>query len=82
MASSLTLCVRVFWEYRVKKWFAPLTCIWTMVNLAALFLWIIPMQPEKSKLLLQLVWPEFLVFAGLMWVATLLWGDLPPEPLD
>jgi len=74
MAASFTLCTRAFWNLRERAWFTPLVVGWALIHLAALILFIIPMEIGRSKLLLQLIWPEFFAFAGLVWLGDKLGG--------
>lgn len=77
MVASLTVCVRAFWDFRVKRWFIPLVIAWTTVHVAIMFFFVIPMKLPDSKALIQLVWVEFFAFAGILWLASRLWGGLP-----
>ena len=76
MAASFALCVRAFWDYRAKRWFAPLVTLWAVMNFVALSI-ITSMNLQTNRDFVLLVWLEFFAFAGLLWAATRLWGDLP-----
>lgn len=74
MAAAVLLCAGAFWDLREEPWFAPLISVWVLVHLAALVFAVIPMQLQGSKLLLLLMYPEYLAFVGLVWLAGRLWG--------
>lgn len=74
MAASLILCARAFWKFRVEPWYLPLIVMWTFAHLAGLIFVVVPMHPHDSRLLINLVWPEFIGFAGLAWLSNHLWG--------
>ncbi len=67
--ASLVLCIRAFWSLRRKSWFLPLSAGWAILHAIAFVALIIPMRLSASKSFIQLVWPEFLLFAGLIWLA-------------
>ena len=69
MVASVILCVRASWSYRPNKWFVPVVAGWTVVQLVAFVLIVVPIGPAPSKLFIQLAWVEFFAFAGLIWLA-------------
>jgi xanthine/uracil permease len=77
MAATLTFCLRAFWDFRAKSWFAPLITGWIILHLAALLFLVVPMKIAGSKLLLQLVWPEYLAFVALVWLMNRTWKRRP-----
>jgi hypothetical protein len=79
MAATTILCIRAFWDFRVKRWFLPLVAGWALLHAIALIFLILPMQLERSKEYLQLVWVEFFAFVGLIFLASRVWGGLPDD---
>ena len=77
MVTSAVAGTRVFWEWRVKAWFAPLLIGWALSHLSLLFFVVVPMNVHESRSLINLVWVEFFAFAGLVWLASRLWGGIP-----
>jgi hypothetical protein len=75
VAGSFILCLRAFWSFRVQRWFVPLISSWAAVHILGLFLFIIPLKLTASKGLIMFVWLEFFGFAGLLWLASRLWGE-------
>lgn len=68
MIASLVLCIRAYWNFRGKRWYFPLVIVRSLFHMAAIILVISPMHPHDSKLLINLVWPEFFAFAGCVWL--------------
>jgi hypothetical protein len=77
MAGSVVLNLRAFWKYREKSWFLPLAAGWAFANLTLLLFVLIPMHVQESRGLVNVIWLEFFSFAGLLWLATRIWGDFP-----
>ena len=79
MASTLVFCVRAFWDFHVKRWYFAVIAGWAAANLLILIFLVVPMRLSDSRALINLVWVEFFAFAGLLWLATRVWGGLPDE---
>jgi hypothetical protein len=77
MAGSVVFNLRAFWNYRVKSWFLPLAAAWALANLSLLIFILMPMHVRESRSLINVIWVEFFSFAGLLWLASRAWGDLP-----
>ncbi|QDK34120.1 hypothetical protein [Sphingomonas sp. IC081] len=73
MVASITICVTGFRDYRSRKWFAPLMMGWITLHLAALIFVVIPMKIAGSKFLIQLIWPDYLAFVALVFLAERVW---------
>jgi hypothetical protein len=77
MVASLILCTRAFWSLRERSWFLPLVVGWAVLHFIAFGAFIIPMRLATSKGFIQIIWPEFFIFAGLMWLADRFWKTSP-----
>lgn len=77
MLCSLVFCIGAFWDFHVRPWFMPIIGGWVAVHLAIFFFIVVPRNVQDSRALIQLIWVEFFGFAGLLWVASRLWGGLP-----
>jgi phosphate/sulfate permease len=79
MVAMTTLCTRAFWDFHVRRWFLPLVAGWVCVHALILIFLILPMQLHRSKSYFVLVWAEFFVFAGAIFLACRFWGGVPDE---
>lgn len=79
MAGTTTLCTRAFWDFHVKRWFFPLIAGWVCVHALVLTYLILPMQLHGSKGFFLLVWADFFIFVGVIFLASRLWGGMPDE---
>lgn len=79
MAGTSLMNARAFWDFKVKPWYLPLVAAWACVHALVLLLFVAPMHWHTSKSFLWLVWVEFFLFVGLVFVASRLWGGLPDE---
>ncbi|MFT4955452.1 MAG: hypothetical protein ACI8U3_001845 [Brevundimonas sp.] len=73
MAAALIFCLAAFWDFRAKPWFSPLVALWIIAHLTVLIFFVFPMKLEGSKLLLALIFPEYLTFAALVWLTSKKW---------
>jgi hypothetical protein len=79
MAGTSLMNARAFWGFKVKPWYLPLVAAWVSIHALVLVLFVVPIHLHMSKGYFLLVWAEFVLFVGLVFVASRLLGGLPDE---